>query len=87
MVKIIILSLFLISGCTQHVNFRLQACKTVYCEYTENSKIKKAGYIIASIMLGVNLDYRFCNEYYSKRELFSGYVYVTKSAYEVCMEQ
>lgn len=70
--------------------FKIQACSVVYCESTERSKIKRAGLKMMSISAsayGLNLDLErgVCEEYYSKRELFEGYVYARRSAYDICM--
>jgi len=80
----------LFSGCTQGValdSFQAQSCRVVYCESSENSKVKAAGLKLIAIALatqGVDLTLGrgFCEEYYMKREI--DYRYALKPAAEVC---
>ena len=84
-------------GCTQkpiikkEYRFKYYACLVVYCEASENSLTKRAGLKIieiASNSIGAKaeLDRGICEEYYSNRNIATGYIYANKSALEVCEE-
>jgi len=88
----ILLLLAVLLGCTSAPkldSFQAQSCVLVYCESSENSKVKSAGLKLTEIALatqGVDLELNrgFCEEYYTKRAL--DYRYAKKSAYQVCHE-
>ena len=94
MFKIIILILFLQSCMLRGAvltDFKSQACLKVYCEDSENSNVKKAGLKLVEIAAGIynldlELDRGVCENYYLHREVANGYLYLNKSAYEVCKE-
>lgn len=72
-------------------DFQWQSCMVVYFESYENSKVKAAGIKLIEIAANVynielDLGRGFGEEYYSKREPAGGYVYLKKSAFEVCNE-
>jgi len=80
----------LLTACTATPNlqsFRAQSCVVVYCESTENSKVKAAGLRLVKIALAVNgadldLNRGFCEEYYTNRTL--DYRYSVQTAEQVC---
>ena len=86
--KAIVIFLTLLQGCGFTADtFQSHSCMVVYCESSENSKVKAAGLKlidIASQTQGVDLelDRGFCEEYYTRREF--DYRYARKSAYDVC---
>jgi len=93
--RLLIAVLFL-SGCAFNpINmnsddrFKFQACAVVYCESSEDSKVKKAGLKLLEIVVAIkggdlNLGSGFCKEYYDKRELLNGWVWARRSAYDIC---
>jgi len=82
----------LISGCSvvpTFSSFESQACMTVYCEDTEYSAVKKAGLKLMDLVFksqGINLELGrgFCEKYYTHRSITNGYIYLRRSAKEVC---
>jgi len=72
-------------------DFKSQACLNVYCEDSENSNVKKAGLKLVEIAaevysIDLELNRGVCENYYLHREVANGYLYLNKSAYEVCKE-
>jgi len=83
-----------ISGCStipKFDSFKAQSCLVVYCESSENNKVKKAGLVLVDIAAnsqGIDLDLNsgICEQYYNNREVQGGFVYAKKSAYDICRE-
>lgn len=91
--KVVTASLVL-SACSfgnKEQSFGLQSCFVVYCSSSENYASKdlalKAIEVAASIY-SINLDTKngICTKYYDKREMANGYIYLAKSAKQVCSE-
>lgn len=77
---------------TKQNRFKFQACTVVYCESSEFNIAKNAGLKIIELVVsikggGVSLGRGFCEEYYQKRRINSGYVWSKKTAKEVCEEK
>ncbi|RKZ62364.1 MAG: hypothetical protein DRQ44_11060 [Gammaproteobacteria bacterium] len=87
---------FLMVGCatveekpSMFDSFKAQSCLVIYCESSENSRVKKAGLKLVEIAFAtqgadIKLGRGVCERYYFNREPAGGYVYAKKSAYEVC---
>jgi len=87
----VVILFILLSGCSvlDTNSFQFQSCLKIYCDSSEDSKVKSAGLKIVSIAaesqgIKLELDRGFCSKYYDNRAPANGYVYLKKSAYDVC---
>jgi len=89
-INYLLVLLLLLQGCQASPSFnsfQAQSCLVVYCESSENRKVKNAGLKLIEIALttqniDLNIGRGFCEKYYINRNV--DYRYLKKSAYDVC---